>query len=263
MEPTCSFAGAFDVPPGTRFRGHGHEGVHLCAVRAGGFAESLGRHTELAAAGVLRLSPSARHDIRFGPDGARCLLVEVGPDDAAALRRLPRNSAFILDPWLSELARRLDRAIASEPSAASDLVLEMLAQVARRELGRKAGPPPAWLVRVRDRLADESRHPPSANTLAFAEGVHRVHLVRSFRDHFGCTLRGYVRRRRVMVATRLLQLTDLPLSHVAAEAGFADQAHLSRTLRSATGVTPLALRRSGRGLARGLPGFNTSGDRPA
>jgi len=260
MEPTGSFAEVFDIPPATRFTGHTHEGMHLCVVRAGAFAETVGRHAEVATTGVLRLSPAARHDIQFGPDGARCLLIEVGREDAAALRRPPRTSAFLTDPWLAELTYRLERALTgcgSTPGTATDLVLEILAQVSRRQLGRPAGPPPPWLLAARDRLADESRVPPSANTLALAAGVHRVHLVRSFRDHFGCTLRGYVRRRRLAEATRLLLLTDLPLSHVAVEAGFADQAHLTRTLRSATGSTPLALRRAGSRPGGGLLSFNT------
>lgn len=261
MVPAASLADVFDIPPATRFAGHAHEGLHFCAVLAGGFTETVGRDVAVATPGILRVSPSARHDIRFGPDGARCLLVEVGPQDAAALRRPLRSSAFMTDAWLAGLARRLERELSAfdQRSAAQDLVLEILAQVTRRELGRPPGPPPPWLLESRDRLADEWRNPPSAGTLALAAGVHRVHLVRSFRDHFGCTLRGYVRRHRLAQAAKLLSSTDLPLSRVAAESGFADQAHLTRTLRRAIGITPLSLRQTRARPVSGLLPFNTRG----
>jgi AraC family transcriptional regulator len=258
MNAVASLADVFQVPPATRFVDHAHEGLHLCAVLAGGFVETVGRDRAVAAPGILRLSPSTRHDIHFGPEGARCLLVEVGPEDAVALRRPPRASAFLADAWLAGLARRLESALSrpDQRSAGQDLVLEILAQVTRREEGRHACPPPAWLLQCRDRLADEWRTPPSAQVLALAAGVHRVHLVRSFRDHFGCTLGEYVRRRRLAQASRLLTSTDLPLSRIAAEAGFADQAHLTRALKHATGATPLALRRA-RPHQSGLLPFNT------
>lgn len=240
-----SAAGVYDVPPATRFRGHAHEGLHLCAVLQGGFREWHGGTASAMAPGLLRISPSSAHDIRFGDDGARCLVVEVSDQDARALRRLPCASEFVGDPWLTSVAERLGQALMPGKSLtlAHDLVLELLAQIARRELGRPSGPPPRWLLTARMHLADEWRTPPSAETLARAAGVHRVHLVRSFRDHFGCTLRGYVRRRRVARAASLLRETHLPLSQVAAECGFADQAHLTRSVHQALGVTPLVLRR--------------------
>jgi AraC-like DNA-binding protein len=197
---------------------------------------------------MLRVSPSARHDIRFGPEGARCLLIEVSDEDASALRHPLHKTRFLNDPWLTRLAQRLDQMLspAGQPQAAEDLVLEILAQVSRRGIGHRTGPPPRWLTQTRDRLADEWCRPPSAEELASTAGVHRVHLVRAFRDHFGCTLRAYVRRRRVAQAAGLLAQTDISLSRVALECGFSDQAHLTRVLRRAIGESPLSLRRRSR-----------------
>jgi AraC family transcriptional regulator len=61
----------------------------------------------------------------------------------------------------------------------------------------------------------------------------------------------YARQVRIRTAQRLLLATDTPLAQVAAHAGFADQAHLTRVLRAALGNTPGRLRRSG------LHRFNT------
>lgn len=245
-------ADIFAIPPETRFSGHAHEGLHLCAILSGAFRESIGKSSSVATSGMLRISPSSSHNIRFGPEGARCLLIEVGEEDTAALRRPPRASEFLDDPWLTQLALGLEQSLSVRPreDTSRDLVLEILAQVARRVDGRLVGPPPHWLAASRDRLADEWMRPPSAQDLALAAGVHRVHLVRSFRDHFGCTIGEYVRRRRVSRATHLLLSTDLPLTRVALDCGFADQAHLTRVLRRVIGDTPLALRRRARGGAQ-------------
>jgi AraC family transcriptional regulator len=78
--------------------------------------------------------------------------------------------------------------------------------------------------------------------LADEAGVHRVHLARTFREHYGVSVSRYARQVRVQSALRLLSLGSLPLSRVALEAGFADQSHLTRTMRDAVGSTPAAIR---------------------
>lgn len=52
----------------------------------------------------------------------------------------------------------------------------------------------------------------------------------------------YLRRLRVESAWRQLAITDKPLSVIALDAGFADQAHLTRVFESLMGVTPGAYR---------------------
>jgi len=132
-------------------------------------------------------------------------------------------------------------------------VTELLAQIDRRRLlsHRRAARPPAWLMTVRERLHDEPSPPPLI-TLARDAGVHRVHLARAFRDHFGETLGEYLRRRRLDRARGLLADGSLSLSQVAHLAGYADQSHLTRAIRQAMGTTPARLRG-----ARMLPPFKT------
>jgi AraC family transcriptional regulator len=89
----------------------------------------------------------------------------------------------------------------------------------------------------------------SLGALAARLDVHRVHLARAFRDHYGETVGDQLRRVRLLRAVRLLRESEAPLSRVAADAGFADQSHMTRALRSALGVTP--------GQARTLLSFKT------
>jgi AraC family transcriptional regulator len=72
--------------------------------------------------------------------------------------------------------------------------------------------------------------------------VHRVHLARTFRDHYGVAVTRYSRSVRVQSALSLLTSSGFSLSRLAAETGFADQSHLTREVRAATGITPGALR---------------------
>jgi AraC-like DNA-binding protein len=54
----------------------------------------------------------------------------------------------------------------------------------------------------------------------------------------------YVRKLRVEKARKELLTTDKPLSTIAFDAGFSDQAHFSRVFKELTGLTPGAFRRS-------------------
>jgi AraC family transcriptional regulator len=59
-----------------------------------------------------------------------------------------------------------------------------------------------------------------------------------FRIHHGTSLGSYVRRLRLEWASRQLVAGDLPLCDIAAQAGFADQAHFTRAFREYAGVPP-------------------------
>jgi len=78
--------------------------------------------------------------------------------------------------------------------------------------------------------------------LARAVGVGSCRLSRLMRATWNTTAYRYVVDRRVARARDLVQRSDLPLKAVAAVTGFADQAHMTRTLRARLGVTPGALR---------------------
>jgi AraC-like DNA-binding protein len=192
----------------------------------------------------LRVSGAARHDIDFGPSGAHCLVLEsVGPEQQ--LLRTPRFLAA--DSYLARIAGRLARVLVSTgPSRSLDLdglQAEIWAQVGRRLKGRRTTAPPPWLARAWDALHDSGGRS-SVTHLAELVGTHRVHLARAFRDHFGVSVTECARRLRVSAACRLIAHGQLPLSQAAVEAGFADQSHLTRAIRSYLATTPGALRRA-------------------
>ncbi|MBZ7924168.1 AraC family transcriptional regulator [Ensifer adhaerens] len=68
----------------------------------------------------------------------------------------------------------------------------------------------------------------------------------AFRVSFGTSPHNFLMRRRVERAKQRLSETDAPLSEIALDCGLADQAHLSRVFRRATGTTPSRWRRFNR-----------------
>ena len=73
--------------------------------------------------------------------------------------------------------------------------------------------------------------------LAAAAGCSRYAAYRAFHQVYGLAPSDYARQLRVRAARRLLA-RDVPPAAAAAEAGFADQAHLTRWFRRYYGVTP-------------------------
>jgi AraC family transcriptional regulator len=64
------------------------------------------------------------------------------------------------------------------------------------------------------------------------------HFARSFKSSFGVTCHRWLTKRRLDHAKHLLARTAIPLSEVATQSGFGDQASFTRSFRRFVGVTP-------------------------
>jgi AraC-like DNA-binding protein len=78
--------------------------------------------------------------------------------------------------------------------------------------------------------------------LARATGLSPYHLSRVFQRSSGMTISQFRSRLKVRRALDRLADGQLDLAALATETGFADQAHLTRTVRRETGRTPGQLR---------------------
>ncbi|MGH2811401.1 MAG: helix-turn-helix domain-containing protein, partial [Actinomycetota bacterium] len=117
--------------------------------------------------------------------------------------------------------------------------------------GQRAASPgptrPGTAVRHR-RLADQVREALAEaadlglGDVARITGVSVYHLSRTFRAVTGLTLSRYRIRLRARQALERLAEGERDLAGLAADLGFSDQAHLTRTLRLETNVTPGRLR---------------------
>jgi AraC family transcriptional regulator len=233
--------------PGTRLPRHSHERAYFCLVRRGTYREEYaGRQRSCGPLTLAFHPPGEPHAEQFGDREVWSFNIELPAAGPAGGPPLDRPFDARGGPLVG-LAVRLYQEFA-ESDAASRLIIEGLSLELLGHGARAARPAdsaaPAWLRRVRDRLAEDCTAPPGLAELAGAAGVHPGHLAAAFRRHFGCTAGEFARRSRVALACRQLAATDRPLAEISLAAGFADQSHLTRTFRRLLGVTPAVYRRA-------------------
>jgi len=236
--------------PGDSTPPHFHERPYICFVMRGGFSERAGRNTaDCGTGGVVWHPAGDPHHNAFGADGAACLNIELDPVWQARLENagaLPEARAYLRGGSASWLAGRVReeslRGDDLSPFVIEALVCALVAEMARsHSTGSRR---PEWLSQALSRLRDEFLSPPSTETLAADVHVHPSHFARVFHRHVGSTVGDFVRTLRIeWVCGQLMRPDHRPLSELSFEAGFTDQAHLCRTFRRVTGMTPGAFRR--------------------
>ena len=104
-----------------------------------------------------------------------------------------------------------------------------------------------WVTKMRslDRLGDVLRYIKEnyrerldVGTLAAKAHMSRARFHVNFESAVGVSPMKYLRVRRMERAKELLLTSDLDMAAVAAEAGYPDQFHFSRTFRSLIGISP-------------------------
>ncbi len=107
------------------------------------------------------------------------------------------------------------------------------------------GPRSGAVIADAAREAIAADHPAAGGLMSLAEllAVSPYQLSRAFTRELGVSLTHYRNRVRVGRALDRLENGEPSLAGLAADLGFADQAHLTRTIRHHVGHTPTALRR--------------------
>ena len=164
---------------------------------------------------------------------------------------LPHFREPLLDDAELAVALRLahtELSLCPDPLEAESRLPWLLTALARRHSTSRPVsdeiPGAAWVAHaVRDRLADDLLTPPSLSALAADFDLSRYQLLRAFRTTMGIPPYAWLAQYRVTRARGLLDAGWRP-AEVAAQVGFADQAHLTRWFRRVLGVTPAAYRNS-------------------
>jgi AraC-like DNA-binding protein len=162
--------------------------------------------------------------------------------------RFPQTVLY--DPAAAALVRSAHRSAEhGDDLASSTLLRTALAGLLR---GHAAGGPaaspgqarraPAAVGAVRDLLHERLADPPTLAELAAMTELSQFALLRAFRAEMGLPPHAYLNQLRVRRA-RLLLDDGVPAADVAAQVGFADQAHLTRHFKRVVGVPPAAYQR--------------------
>jgi AraC-like DNA-binding protein len=243
-----------------RYGRHAHETYTFGLIEAG--VEEFDYGSTLLRAGpgaVALLNPDVVHTGQAAtPSGwtYRVLYPEVGVVTSVAAelgwrRGTPWFPETVLyDPATADLLRHAHRAAEyGDRLASSSLLTTALMRLLQVH---SAAPPaggrepasrsPASVQAVRDLLPQRLADPPSLAELAAMTGLSQFALLRAFRRQTGMPPHAYLNQLRVRRA-RLLLDRGLAPADVAAQTGFADQAHLTRHFKRVVGVPPASYQR--------------------
>lgn len=205
--------------PGEILPRHRHDGVFAAIVLSGTYVEAgdSGRY-RVVPGDVLFHAPFESHLDRFDHSRAEVLNLPMPANwNGPVLGRLgdPESIARLAERDVMEAIEALAQAVVERVPVAED-----------------------WP----DHLAAELLRDPDLSLAEWCDraGLHRGSISRGFRQQFGITPARFRSVARTHRAVR--RLADLRLSEAAAEAGFADQAHMSRATKDLTGLSPARLR---------------------
>lgn len=154
----------------------------------------------------------------------------------------PRATVYV-DGRLDLAHRRAVAAVADPDYALAEQLLALVSHAITRAVTRTSPPGDRALVsRAREAIAADDPGAAGLFPLADLLGVSPYRLSRAFPRELGVSLTRYRNRARVARAVDRLEAGERALATLAAELGFADQAHLTRTVRDHTGKPPAALR---------------------
>lgn len=211
--------------PGQVLSAHRHRAPYASLVITGHYSErSFDGYMEIHS-GCLIIHPAYHsHANRIGQSKVRILnlsLADVDVDTVGYCGGEVTNIAALIG-----VAKR-------NPKLAANAWLEESDRLPRVS-------PPQWLNRFTARLL-ESDLP--IRTIARAVNISHEHASRMCRHWYGMPPRALRQERCIRHAIQLLREGVTPIV-AAMEAGFSDQPHLTRVLRSVTGITPGQLRKN-------------------
>ncbi|HXW44552.1 MAG TPA: AraC family transcriptional regulator [Streptosporangiaceae bacterium] len=240
---------------------HSHEAYSFGVTEDGAQAFRCrgGGHTS-AAGMVMAFNPDDPHDGHAADRlGFTYRIIHIGPGLVAAVLadltgRPPRLPLFAepvhRDPVLARDLNRLHRGLLGGVPALrrDELIAAAVGSMVRRATtgpvqvsapaaGARAAEQARQLIRAR--AADDV----SSAELAAAAGCSRFALNRAFVAAYGMTPGDYQRQLRLRSARQLIA-SGKPIGEAAAQAGFADQSHLTRWFSRYYGITPGGYRRA-------------------
>lgn len=214
--------------PGEMCRAHRHDGAQISLLLSGDYREDGSAGQVRAHDGALTGKPAGfEHENVFGDFGA--LILSVNLDEAPFLKTYVAGNSLagVRNSLLATAAvGQLDRLVPAvcDASEAEDTVARA-----------------PWLEQAHDSLSAAGRT--RSHRLASMAGLHPVTFARLFRSAFGRSPTVVRQSCRTARAMQAIIRSSADLTGVALDTGFADQAHMTRTVSQITGYPPARLRR--------------------
>lgn len=212
------------IAAASRLAWHAHDQAYAAIVLRGAYMEAGDGGRYRAEPGQVLVHPPRSGHANW-IDGSQVAVVNVPLSIADGLRL---ESGTVDDPeaMLAEIVR--------SPDAAAAIIGQMVRPSHRRQQD------------LPDLLADALAVPEAPSLIAWAARHHvsARTITRHFRSAYGIAPARYRWRVRTLAAWREIVCGPAPLAEIAAAAGFADQAHMTRSIATLTGRSPRAWRRS-------------------
>jgi AraC-like DNA-binding protein len=210
---------------GSSLKRHCHITPYAALVLSGGYEEAGDNgFFQVSAGDVLLHGPFEAHLNRFSAKGVTVLNLPLNSGCCPGIGRADDPDAFV------RLAEKNVR-------DASHLLLSLLKM--------RTGPIPDWPAELAMELTQ-------CSWLRLSEwgekkGLAPWAVTRGFVRVFGISPEAFRARSRARRAFRAIRGTDRPLALIAAELGFSDQAHMTRSVKQLTGTVPCVWRRPANG----------------
>lgn len=210
----------------------------LVLVRRGRFRRRVaGSTVDLDSTVAYVGAPGEEESFAHPTGGDICTSVSLSPTLGDRLAG-PARPVLYVDARVDLVHRRLLTTLDDVDFGLVEALLSLLAAESPRP-----SPADEWLVaRAREAMAANDPAAGGLLPLAAALGVSPYRLSRAFTRVLGVSVTRYRNRVRVGRAVDRLEAGETSLATLAADLGFADQAHLCRTVRAHVGHTPTALR---------------------
>ena len=237
-------------PPALTLPSHYHPRACFAVVLAGSVDKRFpGKAYPSSHSTIVTMPPQERHWDQFEHKGAHMLVVEptqVSDELLAPCIDIFNQINHFRSAELAHIAWRISQEVQTpdevSPLSVNGMVLELLSlairKSSRRQSTQQFKQPPPWLKRAKELIHECFRENLTVELLATAVNVHPVHLARTYRACYGVTLGTAVRQLRLEWATKQITQSHDSLATIAAQAGFADQSHLTRVFRQHKGTTP-------------------------
>ena len=224
--------------PGMRMAPHAHDYSNVTVVVAGEIEEHAEGGIHRGRAGSVVLKPAGcEHANAVSGFGARTVSIEL--KRGVITEEIGRRSwSWLEHGAVVRAALALCRSGAGDAEARAQ---ELLAAVLETPQGSKAAP--RWLAQIVTAIEQRFDEPLRLESLARDLGRHPVYASRAFRQHVGVTMHEYLRALRLRHARHLLSVSKRSVTAIAAESGFSDTSHLSRTFAEQFGISPRIFRK--------------------
>ena len=185
------------------------------------------------------------------------LILQIEPEVLQSMIANPRDGNALelirfwdgVDPVLRDLLLKIHAEVQSDFAAGGILAEHLCARLAeeliqRYSIGKlkidqyKGGLPGTKLRQVMEYIDSHLDQNLTTGEIARVAGLSKYHFGKAFSASTRMTLHSFILARRMVRARALLAHSDLPLVHVAAEAGFSSQSHFTTVFLERTGVTP-------------------------